>query len=325
MSGAPSVTVLLPVRNAAPYLREALESLRSQTLESFEILAIDNGSTDGSEQILRSHGDPRLRVVSSNSRGLVAVLNHGLQLCATDYVARMDADDRSLPQRLERQLRALEADSSLVMVGSRMSVIDARGQPLASPAVLRDDRALRRVLAVANCFAHGAVMYRRAAVLKAGAYRESAERVEDYDLWMRLAGIGKLANLPDALYEWRSHPGGVSRRGRAIQRAAADQLADRYWVAHYAASGPAPEEAWSDIWTEGLDPSLGARLHLEFARGYVKHGSRDLARRHVQTALARGGAAALAWGYRAGMLLPASWFVALESRARLFMERMRGW
>lgn len=325
MSEAPAVTVLLPVRNAAPFLREALESLRAQTFTRFEILAIDDGSTDDSASILRGFGDPRLRVVRASGAGLVDALNQGLHLCESTYIARMDADDRSLPQRLERQFRALETDASLAMVGARAHVVDAHGRRIGSPAVLQDDRAIRRALAVANCFSHGTVMFRRSAVLAAGGYRADAPKAEDYDLWTRLAPLGKLANLPETLYEWRSHAGGVSRSSRESQREMADTLADRYWDGQYAAEGPAPQAAWPEIWTDAVERGLGANLHLEFARGYAKRDARALALRHAAAALALRPSAAAAWAYLPALLLPAPWFLALDARARSLMEDVRGW
>jgi glycosyltransferase involved in cell wall biosynthesis len=325
MSETPLVTVLLPVRNAAPYLREALQSLREQTYRHFRVLAIDDGSTDDSLEILRSFRDERLRVITRSGKGLVTTLSEGLEFCDTPYVARMDADDRALPQRLERQVRALDDDRSLVMLGTRVSVIDAEGKPLASPAVLQEDRAIRRALAVTNCFAHGSVMFRRDEVRQAGGYRASAHLVEDYDLWMRLAERGKLANLPDALYEWRTNPASVSRTGRAAQKAAAESLADAFWERLYPQAGPAPADAWSEIWGQGLDRTIGSDLHLQFARGYLKRGRRSLAFDHVNAALALRPTSIAAWGYLPGMLLPAAWFLAIEDRGRDQMERLRGW
>jgi hypothetical protein len=105
----------------------------------------------------------------------------------------------------------------------------------------------------------------------------------------------------------------------------ADALADRYWDAWYAAEGPAPGAAWPEIWNEGLDRGLGANLHLEFARGYAKRGARSLALRHVRAALALRPAAVPAWGYLPAVLMPAPWFLALDARARILMERLRGW
>ena len=325
MSEAPLVTVLLPVRNAAPYLRQALGSLRDQTYRRFTVLAIDDGSTDASPEILRSFGDARVRVIARGRRGLVATLNEGLELSETTYVARMDADDRSLPQRIEKQVRAFDDDPALTMVGTRMTVIDAAGRALASPAALESDSAIRRALPVTNCFVHGSVMFRRDEARQAGGYRDSAHLVEDYDLWSRIAERGKLANLPDALYEWRSNPAGVSRARRADQKAAAERLADALWSRWFPEAGPAPMQAWPEIWRDGVDRSLGCDLHLLFARGYLKRGQRSLALRHVRAALRQRPSAFAGWAYLQGMLLPARWFVALEDRGRTLIERQRGW
>jgi len=324
MSAAPPrVTVLMPVHNAGAFLAETLDSLRRQTLKQFDILAIDDGSTDESAAILRACRDPRLRWVQREARGVTETLNEGLDLCATPLVARMDADDRCHPERLERQLRAMQADPGLVVVGTAAAVIDAGGAALGEISVVARDAAIRRALAVTNCFVHGSVMYRTDAARRT-RYRAEARPAADYDFLVRLAAHGATANLAEPLYEWRTHPAGVSRSQRAAQRHAAERIADGVW-AGFGADGPAPRRAWPDIWDPGLEATLASNLHLQFARGQLRRGRRAGALAHVVAALrARPGSIA-AWSYLGAMAVPARGFVGLEGWARTVMERKRGW
>jgi glycosyltransferase involved in cell wall biosynthesis len=319
------LTVLLPVRNAAPYLGRALDSLRAQTHGAFTVLAIDDGSTDASGEILQGLRDERFRVIRREARGLVATLNEGLALASTPYVARMDADDRSMPERFARQLDALQADPGLVLIGSQTRVIDAGDAPVGRMSTPTGDAGIRRALAVMNCFSHGATMFRRDAALSAGGYRADAPLVEDYDLWRRLAQRGRVANHADTLYEWRATAAGTSRSGRAAQRDASERLGDDLWQAWFGDTGPAPRDAWPEIWRGRLDPVFACNLHLLFARGYAKRGARGLALSHARAALALHAPSLSAWAYLGGLTLPASWFIALEDRARTLVERRRGW
>ena len=321
----PLLTVVLPVRNAAAYLQRALDSLQTQTFGDFRVLVIDDGSTDGSGEILQSLRDPRFSVVRREARGLVHTLNEGLERAATPYVARMDADDCSLPERFARQVQALEADPALALVGSQARVIDAAGAPMGQLPALTEHAAIRRALAVTNCFVHGSTVFRREIALRAGAYRASAALVEDYDLWQRIAELGRVANHAEVLYEWRATPAGASRSRRAEQRAAAERVADGIWQAWFGEAGPAPREAWPEIWRPGSEPLFASNLHLLFARGYLRRGRRALAFSHVRAALAFRPHSMAGWAYAGAFSLPPRWFTALEGHARTLMERQRGW
>ena len=321
----PLVTVLMPVRNAAQYLEEAMRSLRRQTLPGFRILAIDDGSTDDSVQILGQFAGSNLEVVARPHRGLVATLNEGVALASTPYIARMDADDRSLEGRLEAQLAFLQAHPEHVLVGTARTVIGPDGRRICELPVLTEDLAIRRALAVANCFVHGSVMFRRETAVRAGGYRGEARFIEDYDLWRRLAELGKLANLPQQLYGWRANPHGESRSNRELQRQAGEALADEIWSAWFGDVGPAPRSVWPLVWPPGMDPRLAAELHLLFARGYLKRGARAIAGQHALAAWRRRPLALASWFYLKSLLLPAKWFLKLEYLARTLFERRRGW
>lgn len=214
MSGAPRdprVTVLLPAYQAERYVREAVDSLLAQTLTAFHLLVFDDGSTDGTAAALADYrGEPRVQVVRRERNvGMAANLNLGLEMARTEYIARMDADDRSHPERLARQVHYLDAHPQTVVVGTACRLIDADGAVTGTEPVLRRDADLRRGLYLASPFWHGSVVFRRGPVLAAGGYDGRWWPAEDYALWCRLGG--GFANLPEHLYDYREHPGGSSR------------------------------------------------------------------------------------------------------------------
>ena len=223
MSG-PRVSVLLPVRDGARFLREALDSVLAQTLTDFELLVVDDGSTDQTPQILASVRDERMRVIRQEPLGLVAALNRAVAEARAPLLARMDADDVSLPDRLDRQVAYLDArpDVALVVVGTEAS----GGTRIVLPD---DDAALRRRLLLRNPFAHGAVAVRAEAVAHAGGYRADYGANEDYDLWRRIARDRQLGAVPEILYRYREHPGAVTRSRVDERVASRERLRDELW------------------------------------------------------------------------------------------------
>jgi glycosyltransferase involved in cell wall biosynthesis len=225
---APRVSVLLPVRDGAAFVREAVESVLAQTLADFELLVVDDGSEDETPAILRSVEDDRMRVLRQERLGLVAALERAVAEARAPLLARMDADDVSLPKRLERQVAYLDArpEVALVVVG----VETLGGGPT---IVLPDhDAALRRRLLLRNPFAHGAVAVRAEAVARAGGYRADYGANEDYDLWRRIARDWKLGALPEILYRYREHPGAVTRTRVDERVRSRERLRDELWRDH---------------------------------------------------------------------------------------------
>lgn len=201
----PRCTVLMPVRNGMPYVMESLRSLLAQTENDLKIVVIDDGSTDGTTDYLASITDERVTTVRTSGTGLVAALNLGLSLVSTTYVARMDADDIAHPDRILSQLRFMEDHPSHVLVGSRLRYISGDGQRATWPVnVPTEDADIRRGLKNGESVVfHGTILCRTEAVRNVGGYREGSFPAEDYDLFFRLAEIGKLANLPEVLLEVR--------------------------------------------------------------------------------------------------------------------------
>ena len=262
MTAAPRVSVLLPVRDGLPFLPEALSGLAAQSLDDFEIVAVDDGSRDGSGELLAGWAEPRLRLLRRPAAGLVAALNHGLAHCRGAYVARMDADDLVARRRLELQAAALDADPSLGVVSCRV-----RHFPSAAVGVgfRIYERWLNRLLSheeilrerfIESPLPHPSVMLRREVLESAGGYRDRGWP-EDYDLWLRLAQAGvRFAKLRRCLVGWRAHPGRLTLTdGRyAVERFLACK-------AHHLARGPLAGHP-PVVWGAG---QTGRRLakHLE--------------------------------------------------------------
>jgi len=255
----------MPCYNAALTLPEALESMVCQTLADFEIVIVDDGSSDATSQVL---GDwavahPRLHVVTQAHQGIVAALNHGLQHCRADLVARMDADDRAYPARLERQVAFLQAHPSVGVVACQVE-----GYPpdqvraglqvyLQWQNALLSDAAIRREMFVESPLAHPSVVFRKALVEQVGGYQDRGW-AEDYDLWLRLYLAGaRFAKLPEVLLAWRERP---ERLTRTDGRYSLENFLRA--KAYYLARGPLVGRDAVIVWGAGMH---GRRLgkHLQ--------------------------------------------------------------
>lgn len=211
---APAISVVIPARNAARYLPAALESLAAQTFRDFEIVVVDNGSTDRTAEILRrwTEREPRLRLLSIARPGLAAALNHGIEAARAPLIARLDADDIALPDRLMRQAQAFAEQPELGLLGSAVDLIDQRGRKIGERHRPLSDGDLRRFQRDGSGFVQSTVMFRREAFDRAGGYRRGLNCVEDYDLWLRMSEVTQIANLPDILVRYRIHRASMSSR-----------------------------------------------------------------------------------------------------------------
>lgn len=215
----PLVSVLLATRNGSRYLEESLATLAAQTYPEVEIIAVDDGSADRTPDILSAFASrhPRTRLHRADAVGLAGALAMAAAHARGVYLARQDDDDRSHPERIARQVAHLESHPAIDVLGTGATVIDERGNRIEAYPVPADPARMRRTLRRATPFVHGSVMMRRAAYDRAGGYRAGFRASQDLDLWLRLGADAVLANLPEALYEWRRHPGGVYSRARADQ------------------------------------------------------------------------------------------------------------
>lgn len=213
-TSSPAVSVLMPVYNGSRFLPAALASVLAQTFRNFELIAIDDGSTDGSSQILQEFArrDTRIRVVRQDNQGIVASLTCALALARAPLVARMDADDISRPDRFAKQVAFLERHPDIVTVSGAMDVIDENGVYLRTEAFPTLPESIASELLHRSCVSHPAVMARTTTLRSVGGYRTGAQYAEDYDLWLRISEIGKIANLPDVLLSYRLHTVKISTR-----------------------------------------------------------------------------------------------------------------
>ncbi|HTN77622.1 MAG TPA: glycosyltransferase [Pirellulaceae bacterium] len=211
MPAVPRVSVLMPVLNPHPiYFREAVESVLNQTWSDFELLIIEAPGETSAGPLLANYHDERIRHLALDHRpGLVGQLNLGISQCSAEYIARMDADDICLSDRLMLQVALLDGESSVAAVGGQLQIINEHGQTIARRAYPCDSQAISQRLRFHNPLAHPSVMYRKSVVQAAGGYRVLPLRgVEDYDLWSRLDQQGQqLANLPNDLLRYRVHAG----------------------------------------------------------------------------------------------------------------------
>ncbi|MFO0827464.1 MAG: glycosyltransferase [Phycisphaerales bacterium] len=236
---APRVSVVMPFRNAAPFIAEAIESLTAQTFSHLEVIAIDDASDDESSRIVESAAqrDPRVRLVRGGPRGFVPSLNRGIELARGEFVARMDADDAALPDRIARQVAFLDAHPDVGVLGGQILALldgETRVPPFWIDNPL-EHRAIVQMLATRNAVYHPTVLLRRELLVAAGGYRPAFTVVQDYDLWLRLAERTRFANLPDRVLRYRFHGGQATERNVelaylctwAAQHAARERAAGR--------------------------------------------------------------------------------------------------
>jgi glycosyltransferase involved in cell wall biosynthesis len=204
----PAVTVLMPVYNAERYLKEAIDSMLQQTFSDFEFLIIDDGSTDSSVAIINSYTDPRIRLVCNEENlGITGTLNKGIELCTTELIARMDADDISYPERLQKQYDFFQSHPHCALLSTWAREVTYENEVLATETLNPDFYYYNLTF---ECWIyHPAVMYKRSAVIAVGKY--VATYAEDYDLWWRLTRKYKMHILPEVLLDYRTSTNSISR------------------------------------------------------------------------------------------------------------------
>jgi len=212
---SPRVSVVMSVYNGMPYLDAAIQSILGQTFNDFEFIILEDGSTDDTWAALEQYAlqDARIHLVRNpQNLGYTRSLNEGFKRARGEFIARQDADDISLPTRLESQVAFLDSHPEVGLVGTRRRFIDPQGATLEIPdrLVALDNSSIQEALLDFNCIHHGSFMFRCKLLEQVGLYAVELEPAEDYDFCLRVAEVAQLANLPEQLYLYRVHPSSVS-------------------------------------------------------------------------------------------------------------------
>lgn len=268
----PLVSILMPVYNGERYLRAAIDSMLAQTLTDFELIAINDASSDSSAAILASYADARLRVLTQDiNTGIVGALNNGLTAARGRYIARMDADDISYPQRLAKQTAVMEAHPEIGLLGSWIRGFgDVRRSYVHRYPQQHDE--IRALMLFENPFAHSTVMFRRTLLTEHGLrYSERFKYVEDWALWWQLSSVSRVANLPEVLVDYRINKAGSSYTGTSVQttsrlRFVEERLAEARFPYHPALAEMAPSSL-EDL--HMLSRAFDALLSANTTSGYM--------------------------------------------------------
>lgn len=215
----PLLTVLMTVYNAEGFLKESMDSILRQSFTDFEFIIINDGSSDGSKEIIDQYAtiDRRIRAIHQKNHGLVYSLNKGIGLAKGKIIARTDADDISMDNRLRDQMDFLDANPEVVLLGGGFEIIDHEGYYIETVHPPASDRDIRRTLLLRNPFGHASVMFRKEAAEAAGLYSDEHGPTEDYELWIRLRSHGKLAALSRPVYRYRLNQSGISFNSNGTQ------------------------------------------------------------------------------------------------------------
>ncbi|GGE99228.1 hypothetical protein GCM10011611_00970 [Aliidongia dinghuensis] len=263
-SAAPRVSVVMPIYNGAAYLAASIDSVLDQTLGDFELILVDDGSTDDSARIIQHYAqrDARIRPIAKSNSGIADTLNRGIAASRADWIARLDCDDLMLPERLERQLAFVVANPDLIAAGSYYEIIDTDGCSHGSRMPLprtRDE--LTRFIEAREplSFLHPSMIFRRRAAVDLGGYNSAAEPAEDVDLFARMLATGApILIQPEILLHYRVHAGAISAR------TATRQFMSVRWTYHnfYAARDGRPTLSYDAFLEHERRRPIGERLAL---------------------------------------------------------------
>jgi glycosyltransferase involved in cell wall biosynthesis len=285
-NGHPLISVVLPVYNGETHLAEAIESILAQTFTNFELIMIDDGSTDRTLQILRKYEqiDARVRVVARENRGLPATLNDSIDIACGKLIARMDHDDVCHPNRLACQYDFMQQHLDVVALGSAANFMDVEGSAVCTYLPPTDDTTLRQMFP-GSPFVHPSVMFRKNAFYTAGKYPEKMKwGGEDVVFFGRLAKFGSLRNLSERLINYRLVPGSMSRKPPKFRNMLASILADE--IEGNLVAGERLEALQEEA--KKIDKSqVVFDYHFEVAKLYTWSGSpRDKSMKHLKKCLA---------------------------------------
>jgi len=217
---SPKVSVIMPVYNGEKFLREAIDSIFAQKAEDFELIVVDDGSSDKTPYILQSYSDGRLQIITQTNKGQAAARNSGIKMSRGEYIALLDCDDRASSDRLALQIDFLDSHPHHVMVGGQLRMMTADGLPIYLEEVPTNEDIIQQELAKDGFpFLNSSIMFRRRQAIECGLYDERLRHYEDSEFIQRLSLRGKMANLPLEVGDYRITPGAVSNRSRTVLRA----------------------------------------------------------------------------------------------------------
>ncbi|MEM9881655.1 MAG: glycosyltransferase family A protein [Planctomycetota bacterium] len=290
----PAVSVLMCAYNAERYVAATVRSVLGQTLRELEFVAVDDGSTDRTAEVLRGFaaGDDRMRVVSGPNVGIPRAANVGLRACRGELVARIDADDLAEPDRLARQVAFMAEHPEVVASGTSVTFIDEADRRLTINRPPTDHEAIDDALMRGHCAIwNTSCVIRRGPFLSIDGYDEHFATAEDVDAWLRLAEVGRLANLDAPLHRYRLHDASVSAAdqtgNRALCREACERAAERRGVAcRFEADEP---------WRPGADAGSRSAFYTRYGWWAHRLGEMATARHYARRAIRHGGFAAEPW------------------------------
>lgn len=238
-----TLTVIMPVWNGVQYLPEAVQSILNQSFADFELLILDDGSTDATPRILEEFArrDPRVRVIHLAHEGIVNALNRGVAEAKGEWIARMDCDDIAHPERLAKQRQALIEAPEAVLCHTAIQQI---GEPQYMTKLQRFPRS-QAMVAARLCYqspiVHPTVVFSKSAFLRAGGYRTEERHAEDYGLWGRMILVGKFVGVNEPLLQFRVHGGSISKQKAAVQAGLTTAIAQKHCAEFM---GLSEAEAW---------------------------------------------------------------------------------
>lgn len=285
MPDMPRVSVLMPVHNAAPYVGAAIDSILRQTYHDFELIAIVDGATDGSEDVVhnRAATDQRLRVSSRPNRGLVATTNEAIELARGEFIAPMDHDDIAAPRRLEVLVSLMDEHPQTVAAGGHARFIDDMGRPLLihRMPLTPHDVDLVNMAGGGSALSNSTTLIRTEAARRLGGYRAEFSFAQDLDMWLRLAEIGDVENVDEVLLDYRVHFSMSSAKYWLEQKTAAWRA-----IAEAAARREVAfdllQPSYKDVPTENI-----GKIQRKWGWWALQSGERATARHYALRALAR--------------------------------------
>ena len=213
------LAVLIPVHGGSPYLGQTLKSISQSTMTTFNLIIVLDRCTNPylTQYISEIPENINVSILESDNPGIVSALNLGIKSTQSEFIARIDADDEMISDRLFKQVHHLVSNPGVVCVGTQLTLINQKSETIGYTRYPTSHEKIKRRLFFQNCLAHPSVMFRRDSVIDVGGYRKFLEGAEDYDLWLRLMRVGNLSNLDEKLTRYRISEDQVTRKNTKNQ------------------------------------------------------------------------------------------------------------